>query len=112
MFQDQNHRLPETAEGLEALEVCPASLKGAGTWKKLADSTPYDLWDQPYQYIRDPMLSDGYGIYSFGPDRRSASRGNDPDDLCSWELIAAEITAWTLFGSRLFFRWRRSRHLS
>lgn len=118
MFEEQNQRLPTTSEGLKALEVCPPSLETAGTWQKLVDTTACDFWGQPYQYFRDRRLSGGYGIYSFGQDRSSDSRGNDPDDLCTWEpdrvipsppspkLAAAEIIAWVLLAGCLFSRWR------
>ena len=51
-------------------------------------SRPRDMWGNPYRFRRDISLPGGttidFGIYSVGEDGVSASAGDDPDDLNSW----------------------------
>ena len=42
-------------------------------------------WDNPPVYVVDPSLPDGFGFYLEGEDGVSASRGEDPDDVNSWD---------------------------
>ncbi|HEY4328157.1 MAG TPA: type II secretion system major pseudopilin GspG [Phycisphaerae bacterium] len=74
-FEIDNGRLPNTAEGLEALVSCPTGFEAS--WHKLIDKVPVDKWGDPYIYIcpgtQDP---DGFDLRSMGPDKQD---GTDDD---------------------------------
>ncbi len=48
-----------------------------------------DAWQQPFHAVRDHKLLDGriilIGIYSLGEDGKSATGGQDADDINSWD---------------------------
>ena len=46
---------------------------------------PKDPWGSDYQYVLIPGQPPGCGVYSPGADRVSLSRGNDRDDLNTWD---------------------------
>ncbi len=78
LFSFDVGRLPNTAEGLDALVRNP----GSDSWKGpyLAKDLPKDPWGRPYQY-RCPGLHGDYDLYSLGAD---GVEGGD-DDICSWK---------------------------
>jgi general secretion pathway protein G len=86
MFKDDCGRYPATAEGLEALVARPISLP-PGKWHKYldVDRIPLDAWGHAYMY-RCPGLhnTNGYDLFSCGADGKSASGGDDPDDINNW----------------------------
>ena len=52
--------------------------------------SPTDSWGNPLQFVYDEsgeLAVDGGAIlaYSFGQDGKSKSKGNDPDDINSWD---------------------------
>ena len=79
-------RYPTTAEGFQALINCPTNLF-AGKWHgPYLDEIPQDPWKHIYVY-RCPSIhtTNGYDIYSCGPDGISKSGGNDLDDINTWD---------------------------
>ena len=74
-FEIDNGRLPNTAEGLDALVSCPTGLEGS--WHKLIDKVPTDKWGYPYIYICPGTLDpDSFDLRSMGPDHQD---GTDDD---------------------------------
>lgn len=72
LYKINQGQYPSEADGLQAL-------LGVGV-TKIAD----DPWGRPFLYVVDPKLPDGVGVYSMGPDGKTETRGNDPDDVNSW----------------------------
>jgi general secretion pathway protein G len=84
-FQSDCDRFPTTAEGLEPLIARPADI-------------PTNKWNGPYLEVisKDPWGHDwvyrwpgrhntnGFDLYSCGPDGVSQSGGDDADDISSW----------------------------
>ena len=95
MFKVHAGRYPTEEEGLMALVKKPATYPENKRWQKIMDRMILDPWNQPYQYVAIPdgesidqrpsSSFDGLGLYSFGPDGMSNSRGSDPDDYNSWD---------------------------
>ena len=91
-FQTQHGRLPTSEEGLEILVTNKTALPN---WRPLLEQMPFDPWGKSYQYVlrpgptmpstETPLQSAEFGLFSFGPDRMSATGGNDPDDINSWD---------------------------
>jgi type II secretion system protein G len=80
-------RLPTTEEGLKLLVSSSTNVQNwRGPYFDLP-SVPEDPWGHEYVY-RCPGIHDmnGYDLYSLGRDGVSKSRGNDPDDICNWDL--------------------------
>lgn len=72
LYKINHGRYPSEQEGLQALrEVGVTKIVG-------------DPWGRPYRYVLNPSATDDVGIYSMGPDGKSATRGNDEDDINSW----------------------------
>ena len=85
LFRDLNGRLPTQDEGLQVLVSNPTERqfpRGRAFLKEI----PRDPWGSPYQYTTSVPDGQQFGLYSFGPDRISQSRGNDLDDLNSWPV--------------------------
>jgi len=111
LFRVNAGRYPTEKEGLKALIEKPATYPENKRWQKIMDRMPLDPWGNPYQYVliasstkTDPRHRydfDGMGLYSFGPDGMSSSRGNDPDDCNSWDEAS-------LNRRSSFERWRDS----
>lgn len=85
MYRANNGQLPSTSVGLKALLEKPAGLPATAQWTRLMDDIPLDPWGSPYRYLRDDDDENGFRLFSAGPDKESYSRGNDPDDIASWE---------------------------
>ena len=95
MFKVYAGRYPTEEEGLMALVEKPATYPENKRWQKIMDRPPLDPWNNPYHYIlsedlkdshaRPSLAPDGLGLYSFGPDGISNSKGNDADDWNSWD---------------------------
>lgn len=80
-------RAPTDGEGWTALLQRPAgddNKRWDGPYLDPA-KVPVDPWGTPFVYHypgkHDPAVVE---IYSCGPDKMSASDGNDPDDISSW----------------------------
>lgn len=89
MFSNDCGRFPTTAEGFQALinYATNNSLKG---WRGPyfdPPKIPQDPWGNNYVY-RCPGIhnTNGYDLYSTGPDGKSKSGGNDPDDINNWDI--------------------------
>jgi type II secretion system protein G len=84
MFKLNARMLPPTHDGLRALVERPAELGSDGRWTQIMHKLPSDPWGNTYCYIAGDGFSDGFGIYSRGADGKSATQGNDVDDISSW----------------------------
>lgn len=88
MFRITIGRYPSGEEGLRALVEPPPRLSKPTRWRRFCDKMPRDPWGSPYGYVEGNGLGEGtgygYGLYSMGPDGKTATQGNDPDDLNSW----------------------------
>jgi len=74
-------RYPSTDEGLDALNVAPASLDGwSGPYLK--KGIPLDPWGKPYLY-RQPGTNAEIDLYSYGKDGRPGGTGEDAD-VVNW----------------------------
>lgn len=86
-FDVDTGRFPSTAEGLLPLIVRPNDVNEQqwhGPYLKV-DQIPKDRWGHDYVY-RYPGIhnTNGCDIYSLGPDGKSRTEGNDPDDVRNW----------------------------
>lgn len=58
-------------------------------WRVLADRQELDPWGNPYRCTENPARKGkslgALGVFSTGRDGISRSKGNDPDDLNSWD---------------------------
>jgi len=88
MFRIHTGRYPSGEEGFKALLERPERWPDSARWKKCLEEMPRDPWGNLYGYVEGNGFSSGdgygYGLYSMGPDVKSATQGNDPDDLNSW----------------------------
>jgi len=79
-------RFPTTEEGLSALCIRPAAISEA-KWRGpyLDAPVPLDPWGHAYAY-RCPGAhnTNGFDLFSSGPDGISKSGGDDADDIASW----------------------------
>ena len=74
-------RYPSTEEGLESLNVAPASVEGwSGPYLKKA--IPADPWGQPYVY-QQPGSNAEIDLVSLGRDGRPGGTGEDAD-IVNW----------------------------
>ena len=103
MYRLNAKELPPPSIGFRALVERPASLAPDARWIQIMSKVPLDPWENSYGYIVGNGFEDGYGIYSLGPDGKSATQGNDPDDINSWreENLANnppnKVPTWTLW---------------
>jgi len=84
-FQTDCGRYPTTSEGFASLINCPTNIS-SGRWRgPYLDQVPIDPWGNIYVY-RSPGIhnTNGYDIYSRGPDGISRSGGDDHDDINNW----------------------------
>jgi general secretion pathway protein G len=115
MFNDDCGRYPTTAEGLAALIKRPQDIPPE-KWHKYLDveHIPTDPWGHAYVY-RYPGVhnTNAFDIYSCGPDGKSQSGGDDPDDINNWNMrsplvpgnASAEFLGWSTMarlGAALF----------
>ena len=87
MFKDDCGRYPTTTEGLKILITPPANgslTNWRGPYIDLPEA-PKDSWGHEYIY-RFPGVhnTNGYDLYSKGPDGVSKSDGHDADDIGNW----------------------------
>lgn len=76
-YEMLNYRMPTTEQGLQALVTMPSADPKPQAWKKLMDSVPLDPWGQQYIY-RNPgkYKTDGYDLYSLGPNGKDGDTNN------------------------------------
>ena len=84
MYEMDNGNYPTTEQGLEALTVEPSTAPVPGNWKGpyIKTKIPKDPWKHPYVYLSPGTHNtDGYDLYSFGPDGMEGGG----DDITNWE---------------------------
>jgi general secretion pathway protein G len=85
-FHEDCGRFPSSAEGLGSLTARPAGVSET-QWHGpyLEAAIPPDPWGHDYIY-RCPGAhnTNGFDLYSLGPDGVSKSGGDDPDDIANW----------------------------
>ena len=82
LYELDNGTYPTTEQGLRALRVEPSSSPRPRKWSgPYLKREPLDPWKNPYQY-QNPgsQNSDGYDLYSFGPDGQESG----DDDITNW----------------------------
>lgn len=98
MFRIHVGRYPSGSEGLKALVERPAHWTDSARWEKYLTEMPLDPWKNPYGYMEGSGFGKdagyGYGLYSMGRDGRSATQGNDPDDINTWSSHHTPPSAW------------------
>lgn len=77
-------RYPTEAEGLQVLLERPPIWTERKPWVFILETMPRDHWNREFVYVLDPTPNRRFGFYSLGADGVSASRGNDHDDINSW----------------------------
>jgi type II secretion system protein G len=87
-FSNDCGRYPTTEEGFSALINCPTNIP-SGRWHGPyidPPKIPQDVWHHDYGY-RYPGIhnTNGYDLYSCGPDGISKSGGDDLDDINNWD---------------------------
>jgi hypothetical protein len=102
MYRLNAGSLPPVEDGIRALFERPAVLGPDVRWVKIIDFIPMDPWGNPYCYVAGDGFSQGFGIYSMGADGKSATHGNDPDDMASWSdaipVIQSRVKPWILWS--------------
>lgn len=88
MFRLNAKMFPPQPEGLRSLVERPAGLGPDARWVKVLDKLPSDPWGNAYGYLVGDGFEKGFGLYSRGADGKSATQGNDADDICSWRDIS------------------------
>jgi len=85
-FEVDPGRLPSTSEGLAALLVPSPNVTN---WKGpylMGNGIIADPWGHPYVYHYPSVhQTNGFDLYSCGPDGVSKSDGSDPDDINNWD---------------------------
>lgn len=81
MYKLDNMRYPTTDQGLDALAMKPSSPPLPPRWSRYLEKVPVDPWGNPYLYL-EPGRHGDVDVFSAGPN----GRGNDPDDINSWDL--------------------------
>ena len=74
-------RYPTTEEGLQALQVAPAS-ESAWAGPYLKKGVPNDPWGRPYVYTQ-PGTHGDFDLLSYGKDGRPGGSGEDAD-VTNW----------------------------
>ena len=112
-FKVDCSRFPTTDEGLNVLVRRPSGDLGTNWHGPYLDkdSIPLDPWQRPFVY-RCPGIhnTNGYDLYSGGPDGKSKTGGGDPDDINNWDrfsphdrpedhLPPAVILQWAVVGA-------------
>ncbi len=84
-FETDCGHLPSTAEGLAPLIKRPPDIPESVWRGPYLDAIPKDMWGHDFIY-RCPGQHDtnGFDIYSLGPDGVSKTGGDDPDDVNNW----------------------------
>lgn len=85
-------RYPSQEEGLDSLIKRPHGLaEWDGPYIKGTTVFPKDPWGGDYVYIY-PLHNqeNSYGIYSMGKDGITNTKGNDQDDINSWNSASTE----------------------
>jgi type II secretion system protein G len=88
VFEEDTGRYSASSEGLAALLERPSMIP-SNQWKGpywSRSSVPPDPWGKTFGYRCPPLKStNGFDLYSLGPDGVGKSGGDDPDDINSWD---------------------------
>lgn len=88
IFKADCGRYPTTAEGWKVMirpPVVGSLTNWSGPYLDVASGDFEDPWGHEYVYRFPAVYStSGYDLYSLGPDGKSVSGGNDPDDIDNW----------------------------
>ena len=97
IFKCEFDRYPTDEDGLHALQATPETTPPALNGR-------VDPWGNEYVYVFPPVHSPyAYDLYSLGPDGKSETGGNDPDDIKSWDVSAPDILhCWDFIWPLLF----------
>ncbi len=89
-FKKALGRLPTEQEGIEALVRRPADWPDEVPWAPFLETTkiPGDGWGNAFVYVLTAESPQGFGIYSCGADGVTSSRGNDQDDINTWNTAS------------------------
>jgi general secretion pathway protein G len=90
MFKEDCGRFPTTEEGFKVLIQQPTNDLAKGWRGPYFDppKVPKDPWGHEYVYRCPGIYStNGYDLYSLGPDGVSKTGGHDPDDIANWYKI-------------------------
>jgi general secretion pathway protein G len=81
LYESMNGFLPTTEQGLEALVSQPETEPQPARWYQLFPAVPQDPWGTKYEYrMPGRKNSDGYDLYSAGPDRKVDTADDDWGD--------------------------------
>lgn len=87
MYKVDTGNYPTKTQGLEALGIeveDSESVLWQGPW--MERGAPPDPWGNDYIYVFPGKNSrEGFDLYTLGEDGKSATAGNDPDDLNNWD---------------------------
>ena len=84
-FEVDCDRFPSTAEGLNALLTRPAGIPAKSWHGPYLDKVWKDAWGHDFVYCcPGKHNTNGFDIYSYGPDGVSKSGGEDYDDIANW----------------------------
>jgi general secretion pathway protein G len=85
-FQTDYGRLPSDSEGWNALISRPADIPAEQWHGPYLDKIPKDPWKHDYIYhYPGRHNTNGFDLYSLGPDGVSHSGGEDADDVNNWQ---------------------------
>lgn len=79
MYKLDNHKYPNTDEGLEALITKSSSAKTFPQGGYLKGGLPKDPWGNPFQYIVPGSNGRAYDVYSWGADGTEGGEENNAD---------------------------------
>ena len=81
LYESMNGFFPTTDQGLQALVVQPDTDPKPTRWYQLYKEPPKDPWQSNYIYLCPGIKnSNGYDLYSAGPDRKKDTADDDWGD--------------------------------
>ena len=84
-FRNDCGRYPTTQEGLAALVKRPENIP-PDRWHQYSSGIDKDSWGRDYVYhCPGAHNTNGYDLYSLGPDGITKTDGADPDDINNWD---------------------------
>lgn len=111
-FKVDCHRYPTTAEGLQALLVCPNPSELTNWHGPYVSEVPKDPWGSQYIYQQPGSHNTNhFDLYSTGADYSTVSFGNDRDDINNWDRRSSwqdyyfGNRYWRAFKSFFVDRW-------
>lgn len=88
-YRLDNHRYPNTEQGLGALVTQPDADPVPRKWRQYMDKIPLDPWDNPYLY-ESPGEATPYIIYTLGADGVRGGEGQDADRSSADDALGGE----------------------